>query len=75
MTKEEAMKLKLHDLIQWEDDPADTGEIVYVTDECVSVKWANDGVIGVYRFNSLAIKYINHLKGESDAHRSERAGT
>ena len=70
MTPEQAKQLKLHDKIQWVEDPADQGEIVYVTDECVAVKWHNDGVVGVYRFAGMALQFINLVeeKAGSNAH-------
>ena len=64
MKLEEAKLLKLDDRVQWGNDSKDQGTIIYVTDECVAVKWDNDGIIGVFRFAGFALQTINTIKKE-----------
>ena len=59
MTPDEARTLQLHERVQWQDDPDDDGEVIYVTKSSVSIRWSKDGKIGVYRFNRLTWNYIN----------------
>lgn len=64
MTPEQALMLKLHDIIQWDADPADLGEVIYVTNQCAAIKWNNDGIVGVYRFDGLGLQFINKIEKE-----------
>ena len=53
-----ANALKVGDAVCWKEMPDDEGEVIHVTDTAVSVKWHEDGLIGVYRLDGKSIHYL-----------------
>ena len=51
----------------WDDDRTDEGKVIHVTDTAVTVKWLDDGIIGVYKYSNPRISHLTPLKGSQDA--------
>lgn len=64
MISDEARALKVGDTVIWEDDLSDQGTVIITNGTSLSVKWHYSGMIGVYRYDSPAINYINRIKKE-----------
>ena len=54
----------------WDNDRSDEGEVIHVTNTAVSVKWLDDGIIGVYKLNNPAIQHLTPMEGQANDRQS-----